>query len=239
MAKEDAMTQTQTGYFPDLSLIPLETFKNDLRTGRLLPSRRPLLDDIDKRFAALEGAGLVTLADVRAALASAKKLANVAARTSLSEDYLKLLKREINSILPRPVAFRDVPNMPDEILLALDDIGIADTATLFLHVRDPAGRKRLAAETGLSETDMVWLAKLTDISRIKWTGPKLARLIVDTEFDTVAKLAAAESDAALIALKRAKAQHKAYDGPLGIDDIENWIRQIVRKTPLVIEYEDT
>ena len=230
------MTQKQTGYFPDLSLIELETFKNDLRTGRLLPSRRPLLDDIDLRFAALEGAGLANLADVRAALASAKKLADTASRTGLPEDYLKLLKREINSILPRPVAFRDVPDMPDEILLALEDIGIADTAALFPHVRDPASRRRLAAETGLSDTDMVWLAKLTDVARIKWTGPKLARLIVDTEFDTVAKLAKAEPDAALAAFKRAKAQHKAYDGALGIDDIDSWIRQIVRKMPLVIDY---
>jgi len=30
--------------------------------------------------------------------------------------------------------------------------------------------------------------------------------------------------------------HKAYEGALGINDIDSWIRQIIKKTPLVIEY---
>ncbi|MBU1174100.1 MAG: DUF4332 domain-containing protein [Alphaproteobacteria bacterium] len=230
------MTESQAGFMPDLSLISLDAFKHDLRTGRLLPSRRPLLDRIDEHFAALERAGIHDLAAAQSALGSAGRLKALAAKTGLSEDYLKLLRREINSVLPTPVVFRDVPNMPDELLVRLDDIGIADTAALFPHVRDPARRKTFAVESGLPDEDVLWLAKLVDVSRIKWTGPKLARLIVDTEFDTVEKLANAEPAAALAAFKRAKAENKAYDGPLGIDDIESWIGQIIRRMPKVVAF---
>ena len=232
------MIDTQTGYLPDLSRITLGAFRHELETGRLLPGRRPLLDEIDARFGALERAGLGTLADVKAALSTTRKLLDVAARTGISADYLKLLRREINSVMPAPVAFRDVPNIADSTLAALDAAGVSDTADLFARVRNAQSRAAFSLQTGLSGDETVWLAKLVDVSRIKWTGPKLARLIVDSEYDTVAKLAAADPAAALAAFKRVKAQHKAYDGSLGIDDIELWIRQIVRKLPLVIDFDE-
>jgi hypothetical protein len=75
-----------------------------------------------------------------------------------------------------------------------------------------------------------------DVSRIKWVGPKLSRLIVDTKYDTVEKLAGAKPVDVLNAFNDAKRTHKAYQGALGINDIDSWIRQVVKKTPLVIEY---
>ncbi len=230
------MTTGHAGYLPDLSAIDLDSFGTELKTGRLLPSRQPLLEEIDARFAALAEAGIRNLADLKEGLGSAGRLVALARATGIPESYLKLLKREANSLLPKPFALRDVPNMPDEIIDALDNIGLADTQALFPRIRDAANRAALAAETNLDAEQVLWLAKLVDLSRIKWTGPKLTRLILDTDYDTVAKLAMADPHEALAAFKRAKAEHKAYDGPLGINDIESWIRQVVSKTPLVIAY---
>ena len=113
---------------------------------------------------------------------------------------------------------------------------ITDTETLFSYVKDCDSRKNFEKESGLSKEEVLWLTKIVDVSRIKWVGPKLARLIVDTMYDTVEKLAKAKSTDVLNELNNAKKKHKAYDGPLGINDIDSWIRQVISKTPLIIVY---
>jgi hypothetical protein len=230
------MMTKQQGYMPDLSALSLAEFKRMLRTGRLLPSRRPLLDDIDAQFARLEKEGLANVHDLQSALSSATKLKRLAAQTGVPENYLKLLRREVISSLPTPVRFRDVPNLASEAVEKLEALEIPDTEALFPRVCTAAARRKLAEETGFTAAEILWLTRLVDVSRIKWVGPKLARLIVDTEYDSVEKLAAAGPQALLKALNRAKARHGAYKGALGIDDIESWVRLVVRNTPLVIEY---
>lgn len=226
----------ETGYMPDLSGIDLDSFKSELKTGRLLPSRRPLLDGIDEKFARLEKAGFRDLATLKSAINKSSSQKKTAEITGLPVDYLKLLKREVGNVLPTPVKFADVPNIADEVVSKLSALNIADTEMLFPYIRDAARRTEFKTTSGLSEEMILWLARLVDVSRIKWVGPKLARLIVDTEYDTVDKLAAADPVAVLTALNAAKNNNKAYDGALGINDIDSWIRQVVIKTPLIIAY---
>jgi hypothetical protein len=142
----------------------------------------------------------------------------------------------VNSSLPTPVRFRDVPNSASETVEKLEALEIRDTDALFLRVCTVAARRKLAEETGFTAAEILWLTRLVHVSRIKWVGPRLARLIVDAECDSVEKLAAADPQALLEALNRAKARHVAYKGALGIDDIESWVQPVVRKRPLVIEY---
>jgi len=91
-------------------------------------------------------------------------------------------------------------------------------------------------KSGLSAEEILWLIRLVDVSRIKWVGPKLARLILDTKYNTVEKLAMANPSDLLNAFNEAKKIHKAYRGALGINDIDSWIRQVIKKTPWVIKY---
>jgi hypothetical protein len=59
---------------------------------------------------------------------------------------------------------------------------------------------------------------------------------ISAKYDTVKKLAEADPSDVLKVLNDAKKTHKAYQGALGINDIDSWIRQVVSKTPLVIGY---
>ena len=221
---------------PDLSNIGLDDFKNELKTGRLLPSRMPLLADIESNFSLIQQTGINNADRLREELKSNKRLAKLAEGTGISEDYLKLLKREVNNLLPTPVKFVDVPNISDEIIKQLNVLGIVDTENLFPYVKDPENRQKLKNLSGISMPDILWLTKLVDVSRIKWVGPKLARLIVDTEYDTVEKLSHADPKKVLDAFDEAKSKHKAYQGALGIDDINSWIRQVVSNTRIIIKY---
>ena len=230
------MSTKQLGYMPDLSKISLKEFKKELKTGRLLPSRKPLLDDIETQFAYLEKEGLVNLNSLKTALSSNSKIKKLSLKTGIPENYLKLLRREVNSVLPTPIKFYDVPNISERIVKKLKALNITDTETLFPHIRNIVSRREFKKKSGLSMEEILWLTRLVDVSRIKWVGPKLSRLIVDTKYDTVEKLAGAKPADVLNAFNDAKRTHKAYQGALGINDIDSWIRQVVKKTPLVIEY---
>ena len=230
------MTKKELSYMPDLSEISLDEFKKELKTGRLLPSRKPLLDDIDTKFSILKKVGINNAENLRDVLKSSSKLKKLVKETDISENYFKLLKREVNNLLPTPVKFEDIPNISEKVVKKLNSLKIADAENLFSYVKDSDSRKNFEKESGLSKEEVLWLTKIVDISRIKWVGPKLARLIVDTKYDTVEKLAKAKPTDVLNALNEAKKKHKAYDGPLGINDIDSWIRQVVSKTPQIIEY---
>lgn len=231
------MTKEQLSYMPDLSKISLDKFRNELKTGRLLPSRKPLLDDIDKKFSILKKVGINNAESLREILKSSSELKQLSKETAIKEDYFKLLKREVNNLLPAPVKFSDIPDISEKIVKRLNSLNVVDAETLFPYVKDADSRKDFEKKSGLSKEEVLWLTKLVDVSRIKWVGPKLARLIVDTKYDTVKKLAEANPTDVLNALNEAKKKHKAYDGPLGINDIDSWIRQVVSKTPQIIGYQ--
>ena len=230
------MTKKELSYMPELSEISLDEFKKELKTGRLLPSRKPLLDDIDTKFSILKKTSISNAENLRDILKSGSKLKQLIKETGIPEDYFKLLKREVNNLLPTPVKFSDIPNISEKIVKKLSSLKIADAENLFSYVKDNDSRKNFEKESGLSKEEVLWLTKIVDVSRIKWVGPKLARLIVDTKYDTVEKLAKAKPTDVLDELNNAKKKHKAYDGPLGINDIDSWIHQVVSKTPLIIGY---
>ncbi len=226
----------QLSYMPDLSKISLDEFRNELKTGHLLPSRKPLLDDIDVKITKLKKVGIDNAENLREILKSGSRLKRLGKETDISEEYFKLLKREVNNLLPTPINFCDIPNISEKIVKKLNSLNIADAESLFPYVKDANSRKNFEKMSGLPMKEILWMTKLVDVSRIKWVGPKLARLIVDTKYDTVEKLANAKPTEVLKALNDAKNTNKAYDGALGINDIDSWIRKVVSKTPLVIDY---
>lgn len=230
------MTNQTVSYMPDLSKITLDEYKKELKTGRLLPSRQPLLEDIDEKFNILKKEGYSNLADLKKGLDNKKKFDEMVKKTGLSGDYLKILKREVGNVLPVPIKFSEIPNISEKIIKKLTDLNITNTEVLFPYIVDNQSRKEFLKKSGLNDDEVMWLTKIVDVSRIKWVGPKLAKLIVDTKFDTVEKLALAKPIEVLAAFNEAKRIHKEYDGPLGINDINSWIPQVVGKTPSIIKY---
>ena len=86
------MTKKQSSYMPNLSEISLDEFKNELKTGRLLPSRKPLLDDIDTKFSIIKKAGINNSENLRDILKSSSKLKKLAKETNNSRRLLQALK---------------------------------------------------------------------------------------------------------------------------------------------------
>src|SRR5712691_10377444 len=82
----------------------------------------------------------------------------------------------------------DLQSIDPGIAAALKAAGIRTTARLLEAAKDPKGRKRLAAKTGLDEKRILRWANLADRMRIKGIGEDYAHLLEAAGVDTVKEL---------------------------------------------------
>lgn len=59
---------------------------------------------------------------------------------------------------------------------------------LFEKIKTKKERAELAKQANITDEELMELAKLTDLSRVKWIGPVFARIFYDSETDTAEKV---------------------------------------------------
>lgn len=224
------------GYYIDLNKFSLEKLKKRIKIFRLLPSQQILRDSIDERFASLERNGIENLQQLRDTLKTKSDVQSFAVETGLPVDYVTILRREANSYMPKPINIKDFTGLNLEVVNKLGQFGINNTFQLFPHVITREGRNTFAKQMGIKDEDMLELTKLTDVARLKYVGPKFARLLIETEFDTVENIANSNHEDLFHALIRANETSGIYKGKFGIEDMESWINIVVQDMPQVIEY---
>jgi hypothetical protein len=224
------------GYYVDLGTFSLERLKGLLKRTRLLPSQRVLGERLDERFACLEQNGIANLRQLQEALKTKRAIQSFAAASGLPVDYLTVLRREVNSYQPKPIKLSDFPGVDPEVISRLEQAGIKHTKHLFPHVLTPQDRTAFAERHEIAHKDLLDLTKLTDVARLKWVGPKFARLLTESGYDTVAKVAGADYQDLYCALLRANEQSSTYGGTLGENDLKLWVEVVVQDVPQVIQY---
>ncbi len=222
-------------YHIDLEKYSLNQFKQELEVSELLPSRKILKEQIDKRFKILAENGIKNLLDLAVSLKTPKKTNEFAEKSVLPSDYLLILRREVNSYMPKPMNLDKFPGIGEDAVNKLKDAGIKNTAHLFKRIKNEKDRKELARETGLNYGIIIELTKLTDLSRIKWIGPVFARIFLDSGTDTAQKVS--DSDASSLYKKLAQINNeKGYTRAKFIEsDVELCIK-VSKMVPKVIEY---
>ena len=181
-------------YHINLKEISLDQYKQTLKQSELIPSRRILKEQIDQRFKQLRDRGISNLDDLLSAAKNAKKIADLAKNTGLSEEYLTILRREVNALIPQPKNLRDFPGVEPSIVEKLEKRGIRNSKQLFLATRSQQERTRLSKAADIDSEKLLELVKLADLSRVYGVGPIFARLLFDGGADTVESLAQADSE---------------------------------------------
>ncbi len=222
-------------YYIDLEKYPLSKFKQELAESELLPSRKILKEQIDNRFKILESNGIKNLNDLSTSLKTPKKAKEFAGRSGLPQDYILILRREVNSYLPKPVNLEKFPGIEKDTLSKLNNIGIKNTAHLFKIIKTHEDRAKLAAETGINLEKILELTKLTDLSRVKWIGPIFARMFLDSETDTVEKLSNADAKTLYGKLTEINDKKGYTKGRFIESDVELCIK-VSKIVPQVIKY---
>lgn len=200
----------------------------------MLPSRMILKEKLEEHFAFFKNAGFKNVHQLQQLL---KKKENIKELTiaGLSEEYLTILLREINSIHPKPNKLKEFEGMNEEIISKLEKIGIKDTVALFEKVKTPDDRKKLADKTGLTQDEIIVLTKLTDLSRIKYVGATFARVLYEAGFDTAEKVAMADFNDLYNRITKLNKERNLYKGNIGLNDMKLCVL-VAKDVPLEIEY---
>lgn len=156
--------------------------------------------------------------------------------TGLPVDYLTVLRREVNSYKPKPINLKDFPGVKLELIQKLEQAGIKNTKQIFEKVRTEEERWAFANQVQISYKDILELTKLTDVARLKWVGPKFARLLVELNYDTVEKVANSNYEALYQDLLRTNEEKGVYKGKFGLNYMESWVNVVVQDVPQVIQY---
>jgi hypothetical protein len=210
-------------YFIDLSKISLEVYKEKLKTAYLSPGRMILKENIDKRFSLLKEAGAGTVRDLLIILRSKKKFAELAKQRELPSEYLIILLRELNSIHPKPNKIRDFPGLSEDTIENLEAKGLTNTVKLYDRVLTAESRKVLSQETGIAQDIITEVAKLSDISRVKWAGVTFARMLYHLGYDSVEKISRANPVDMHQQINRLNLEKGFYKGSIGLNDIRIFI----------------
>jgi hypothetical protein len=211
-------------YHIDAENIGLDDLRKRLEATDLIPSRASLTDKIREKMQALEKQGFMTLASLRAALKNPKRLAAVAEATGIDTQYLILLRREIESYFPKPVALKVFDWLPKDEIVKLEQQKIRDTAALYEMTRNARKRSELAKATGVDTPTLEIFARLADLMRVQWVSPTFARMLIVAGYDSAVKVAAANADDLYQALANINAGDKFFKGKIGLRDIKRLIQ---------------
>jgi hypothetical protein len=176
------------GYYIDLEKITIKDYQKKLKVSYLPPSRIILKEKLDERFRYFENLGIKNVKELILLLKKKDKFTELSKVECLAGNYLTILLRELNSTHPKPNKISDFFKFSKYTIDKLEKTGIINTEKLYGKVLTKIDRQKLADSIGIDYTEVLVLAKLTDLSRIKWVGVTYAQLLYSLGVDTVEKV---------------------------------------------------
>ena len=222
-------------YYIDLEKISIDEYRIKLASSYLPPGRMVLKDKIDERFGYFQSIDIKNIKELIQLLKKKEKVAELTKFDFFSVDYLKILLRELNSILPKPNKITEFTRISKETAEILEKNGIKNTEKLYDRVITKSDRKQLAESTGIKEEEVLTLTKLTDLSRIKWVGATYAQMLYDLGIDTVEKVSNSDATALHTVLNKLIKEKRIFKGKIGLNDVKILIASAI-EVPLEIEY---
>ncbi len=223
------------GYHIDLEQISLEEYQQKLVRAYLPPSRMMLKERLDERFGHFKSMGIRNVKELLQLLKKKEKLAEFSAVACLAGDYLTILLRELNSMLPKPNSIADFAGIATHTVDKLAEVGIKNTEKLYSRALTHAQRKALSELSGVSIGEILELTKLADLSRVKWVGVTFARMLYDLGIDTVEKATQADPVELHAQINQLNREKNIYKGTIGLNDIRIFV-DMAKELPLEIEY---
>lgn len=223
-------------YYIDLERFTLEHFKNILASKDLLPSRLILKERMGERFAVLESMGIDNLQALWQALKTKKRLEQFATASGLSQEYLVILRREVNSYIPKPISLTGLPDVEGDYLERMADEGIKTTKDLFHRAKTKQQRAELSKKLDIPPEVLLELVKLSDLARIVGVGPIFARILYEAGIDHLQAFVQGSPDELLVKVQEVNAA-KGYSRASVTEKDIVYCLETATLLPQVVEYE--
>lgn len=211
-------------YHRDFTKITIDDLTTILEDAPLVPSRRLIQDGLHDKMTLLKESGMTTLAQLQKTLKSKKGFAELCQRVAIEEEYLKILLREVTSWQPKPNKLADFPGTDQGLIDTLAGAGIKQSKVLYERIVSLQDRIELAETLGLDANELERLARLCDLSRVRWVNHTFAFMLYESGYRTLKALATAEVDTLYEDANRINREHNFYRNAIGIRDIALVIR---------------
>ncbi|MFC1649963.1 DUF4332 domain-containing protein [Candidatus Latescibacterota bacterium] len=223
------------GYYTDLKKISIDKYKKILKSTDLIPSRKILINNIDDIFNIIKKQKIENVDELYRALKNKNNLQDFSEKSGIQEDYLKILMREVNSYRPSPSKIKDFPGISEHVIFKLENAGIKSTLQLFDKILTQQRRSEISNQTEISENEILKLAKLTDLTRIRWVNHTFAYVLYEAGYDTAKKVAGADYTALYEKVKTLNEERKFYKGTIGLRDMNRCV-EAAKEVSLEIDY---
>ena len=223
-------------YYLNLEEFSLERFKHTLETGKLLPARQILKEDLEARFGVLASKGIHNLSELIAALKTRPKIEAFSSGSRLPVEYLVILGREARSYLPKPVYLREIPGLDRGDVEKLEAAGVKHSKHLFERGRTKDARETLSANTGVPMERLLELVKLSDLARVLGVGAANARLLYEAGADTIESLSRCDPEELSRAAHAVNREQRITKAVPSLKDIAHYVA-MAGELDKAIEYE--
>jgi hypothetical protein len=208
------------GYYIDLKSISIDKYKEILKISELIPSWKILEKDIEKNLDIIKKCSIENLDELLIALKDKDKVQEFSKRSGLPEDYLAVLKRVVNGYRQKPNRIRDFTCVAGDTVVKLEKAGITNTLKLYDMILTDEKREAFSNKTGISKDEIMKLAKLTDLSRIRWVNHTFAYVLVEAGYYTAEKVANADYQELYKTVKQLNNERKIYNAHIGVRDMK-------------------
>ncbi len=207
------------GYSIDLAELSIDELTKQINNKILIPSRKVLKEDLINRMISFKNMGINNVAELLKNLKNSEMLSKLLEQDIYSEDFLQNLRREINSMSPKPNRFIDFKFLDDKHITTLHELGIKNTKALYPKIITKKDRKCFSDESNLPEDIVLKLAHLVDISRIKWVNHTFAYVLYESGYNSVNKVSKANAEELHNKIKTLNQNKEYYKGNIGLNDI--------------------
>ena len=208
------------GYYIDLKGISIDKYKEILKTAELIPSWKILESDIDKNLDIIKKSNIKNLDELLIALRDKDKVKEFSKQTGLQENYLAVLKRVVNGYRQKPNRIKDFTCVTEDTVIRLEKAGIKNTLKLYDLILTDEKREVLSNKTGINKDEIMKIAKLTDLSRIRWVNHTFAYVLFEAGYNTVEKVANADYRELYETVKQLNKERNIYNAHIGMRDMK-------------------
>lgn len=211
-------------YYTIAGKVSLDDLKKRIRETDLIPSRISLLDKIDENFSKLKKNSFSTLEDLRENLKNAAKISLVSKQTEIDVSYLTLLRREFEGYFPKPFPIKTFDWLPKNDLTKLENAGLKNSVLLYEALENAKRKNEIITTLGLEKKFIDEIFSLVALTKIQWTSPLTARMLIAAGYDSVKKVAEAEANKLCDSLDSVNKTYKFFKGKIGLRDIQRLIK---------------
>lgn len=207
-------------YTIDIKKISLEDYREILRHQDLLPSRKILQQDLDTNFEAILSLGVSNLHELKSSFSTPKKMDAISNQSKIPLDYLKILKRELGSLIQKPVPIKDFPDLSEDIIDKLKKAQIKSSKDFFEMYSTINDANEIVRNLNLSPAIIDELISLCTLVRINGVGAIAAKVFFEAGYKSLSDIINANPQEMLKKISDINSVKKYYKATLGVKDMQ-------------------